>query len=245
MVCPHLDVTACKDKYSKDARILAKLTFTNIWKSLMPSFQFMSSKTDLYKTCEIMKMDIRYASQYEKKLELTNSYLAHLNQAQKEHDYYNANIINAVEDSKHNPNVVSSQILFKSFSEDLVSIVNRFTRINFNVAQRYLNGEGFQYYDFKNYFQAFKKLPHIQKYHHFYFTSQHSGIIFFKDNLDDNYESFTICPFSFNADTPLPTIDAKPLSQKRQEELYKEIAPYIDLPFRSIICSEPKIQNKK
>ncbi|CAG8600851.1 9472_t:CDS:2 [Gigaspora margarita] len=329
-------VQACKDKYGKDAHILAESTFTNIWKSLMPSLQFMSSKTDL---CEL----------------------------QKERNYYNANIINAVEDSKHNPNVVGSQILFKSFSssayiaydwaqnvqipyslqqigalffkslrkvhlfsvcntsnfphtqqmnyvideaempddgkqgqnknnfslffyswlvdrkmydevelnfmipghtkficdgcfglikilyrkskvntvEEVVSIVNHSTRINFNVAQHYLNGEGFQYYNFKNYFQAFKKLPHIQKYHHFYFTSQHPGIVFFKDDLQDNYESFTICPFSFNADTPLPTIDIKPLSQKRQEELYKEIAPYIDLPFCNIICPEPKIQDKK
>ncbi|CAG8497290.1 9232_t:CDS:2, partial [Scutellospora calospora] len=206
----HIEVNydlACKDKYGKDARILAESTFTNIWKSLMPSLQFMSSKTDLCETCEIMKMDIRYTIQYEKKLELTNSYLAHLNRAQKEHDYYNINIINAVEDGKHNPNVVGSQILFKSFS-------------------------------------AFKNLPHIQKYHHFYFTSQHPGIVFFKDDLQDSYESFTIRPFSFNADTLLPTIDVKPLSQKRQEELYKEIAPYIDLPFRNITCPEPKIQDK-
>ncbi|CAG8534288.1 18107_t:CDS:2 [Gigaspora rosea] len=65
------------------------------------------------------------------------------------------------------------------------------------------------------------------------------------DDLQDNYESFTIRPFSFNADTPLPTIDVKPLSQNRQEELYKEIAPYIDLPFRNITCPEPKIQDKK
>ncbi|CAG8593005.1 1388_t:CDS:2 [Dentiscutata erythropus] len=206
-------IQACKDKYSKNARILAESTFTNIWKSLMPSLQFMFSKTDLCEMCEIMKMDIRYASQYEKKLELTNSYLAHLNR------------VNTV--------------------EDVISIVNCSTRINFNVAQRYLNGEGFQYYDFKNYFQAFKKLPHIQKYHHFYFTSQHTGIVFFKDDLQDNYESFTIRLFSFNTDTPLPTIDAKPLSQKRQEELYREIAPYIDLPFRNITCPEPKIQDKK
>ncbi|CAG8826710.1 25299_t:CDS:2, partial [Gigaspora margarita] len=303
-------VHACKDKYGKDICILAKSTFTNIWKSLMPSLQFMSSKTDLCETCEIMKMDIRYATQHEKKLELTNSYLAHLNRAQKECDYYNTNIINAVEDGKHNPNLISSQILFKSFSgsahiaydwaqnvqiphspqqigslyfkssqkvylfgvcntgnfphtqqtnyvideaempddgkqDDIVSIVNRSTRINFNVAQRYFNKEGFQYYNFKNYFQAFKKLPHIQKYHHFYFTLQHPGIVFFKNDLQDNYECFTICPFSFNADTSLLTIDAKPLSLKRQQELYKEIAPYIDLPFRNITCPEPKIQDKK
>ncbi|CAG8729550.1 17636_t:CDS:2, partial [Dentiscutata erythropus] len=133
-------VQACKDKYGKDVRILAESTFTNIWKLLMPSLQFMSLKTDL---CETV---------------------------QKERGYYNANIINAVEGGKHNPNVIGSQISFKSFSDD----------------------------------------------------------------LQDNYESFTVRPFSFNADTPLPTIDVKPLSQKRQEELYKEITPYIDLPFHNI-----------
>ncbi|CAG8842968.1 13584_t:CDS:1, partial [Gigaspora margarita] len=57
---------ACKNKYGNDTHILAESTFTNIWKSLMLSLQFMSSKTDLCETCEIMKIDIRYTTQYEK-----------------------------------------------------------------------------------------------------------------------------------------------------------------------------------
>ncbi|CAG8826919.1 1661_t:CDS:2, partial [Dentiscutata erythropus] len=66
-------VQAYKDKHGKDVRVLAESTFTNIWKSLMPSLQFMSAKTDLCET-------------------------SHLNRTQEEHNYYNANIMNAIED---------------------------------------------------------------------------------------------------------------------------------------------------
>ncbi|CAG8782298.1 25706_t:CDS:2, partial [Gigaspora margarita] len=83
--------------------------------SLMPSLQFMTPKSDLCDTCKMMKMDIQYTTQYEKKLELTKNFLAHLNRAQEEYDYYNINIVNTIEDSKHNQNIVGSQVLFKSF----------------------------------------------------------------------------------------------------------------------------------
>jgi hypothetical protein len=124
--------------------------------------------------------------------------------------------------------------------DDVVSIINRSTTNNFNVAQRYLNGEGFQYYNFKNHFQNFKKLLNIQKYHHFYFSSQHPGIVFYKDKLENNYEKATIRTIFYDTNILPPTISFRPLSLKRQEELYKEIAPYVDLPFREITCSKPK-----
>ncbi|CAG8759648.1 9945_t:CDS:2, partial [Ambispora leptoticha] len=87
-----------KDEYGNDICVIAKSTFTNVWKALILSLQFMSPKSDLCKTCKTMKMDIQYATQYEKKLELTENYLAHLSCAQKERDYYNNNIVKAVED---------------------------------------------------------------------------------------------------------------------------------------------------
>ncbi|CAG8840539.1 44639_t:CDS:2, partial [Gigaspora margarita] len=59
-------VKAYKDKYREDVRVIAESTFTNIWKALIPSFQFMSPKSDLYKTCKLMKMDIQYAVQHKK-----------------------------------------------------------------------------------------------------------------------------------------------------------------------------------
>ncbi|CAG8801562.1 24416_t:CDS:1, partial [Dentiscutata erythropus] len=91
-------VQAYKDKYGNNIRVMSKTTFISIWKILIPSLQFMSLKSDLCETCEIIKMDIQHAMQHEKKIELTNNYLAHLNRAQKERDYYNANIKNAIED---------------------------------------------------------------------------------------------------------------------------------------------------
>ncbi|CAG8475198.1 35724_t:CDS:2 [Gigaspora margarita] len=240
-------VQASKDKYGKEknVHVIAESTFTN----------------------------------HEKKLELTENYLAHLNRTQKERDYYNNNIIKAVEDGKHNQ--ITEQVgtlYFKSprkvhlfgvcntgnfphtqqtnyiideaempddvnTIDDVVSIVNRSTTVNLNIAQRYLNGEGFHYHDFKTYFQLFKKLPNIQKYQHFYFTSQYPGVISYKDSLEDNYKTFIVRSFSFDANVLPPTINTKPLSFKRQEELYKEIAPhvdYVDLPFCDITCPKPE-----
>ncbi|CAG8572037.1 17505_t:CDS:2 [Dentiscutata erythropus] len=151
-------------------------------------------------------MKIQYATQYKKKLEFTNNYLAHLSHAQKEHDYYNINIKNAVDDSKYNQNIISFQESFKTFNATMhitydwaqntnyiiddaempnnVSTINRSTSINFNFAQYFLDREGFQYYNFKIYFEAFKKLLNIQKYYHFYFTSQNPGVVFYKDDLE-------------------------------------------------------------
>ena len=62
-----------------------------------------------------MKLDIQYAIEYEKKLAITENYLAHLNRAKQEYDYYNVNITCAVENGKHNSNIIGSQILFKTF----------------------------------------------------------------------------------------------------------------------------------
>ncbi|GBC53895.1 hypothetical protein GLOIN_2v1769618 [Rhizophagus irregularis DAOM 181602=DAOM 197198] len=392
-------VNAYKDKYGAETRVMVKQTFINIWKSLMQSLQFMSPKSDLCENCELMKMDIRYIIQHEKKLESTENYLAHLKRAQQERDYYNSNIALAIEDGRNNSNPSGSQILFKTFEgsahiaydwaqnvqiphspqqvgslffksprkvhlfgvcntgnypntqqinyvidegemaddgkqgkganctlslvlhaiqkynrgekklivacdncvgqnknnftlffyswlidrgiydeielnfmipghtkficdgcfglikilyrksivntvDDVVSIINRSTTNNFNIAQRYLNGKGFQYYDFKSHFQMFKKLPNIQKYHHFYFSSQHPGVVFYKDKLEDVYEKTTIRTFSYAINILPPIIASRPLSLKRQEELYKEIAPYVDVPFREITCPKPELQNE-
>jgi hypothetical protein len=89
----------------------------------------------------------------------------------------------------------------------------------------------------------FKRLPNIQKYYHFYFTSQHPGIVFYKDRLEDDYKNTIVRNFSFNFNTILFTINVRLLFLKRQEELYKEIAPYVELPFRNITC--PKLSEQE
>ena len=123
--------------------------------------------------------------------------------------------------------------------DDVVSIINRSTTVHLNTSQRYLNGEGFQYYNFKDYFQMFKKLPNIQKYHHFYFISQHPRVVFYKDRPEDDYKNAIVRNFSFDFNITPFTINVRSLSLKRQEELYKEIASYVELPFHSITCPKP------
>jgi predicted GTPase len=84
----------------------------------------------------------------------------------------------------------------------------------------------------------FKRLPNIQKYYHFYFTSQHPRIVFYKNRLEDDYKNAIVRNFSFDFNTIPFTINVRSLSLKRQKESYKEIAPYIELPFRNITCSK-------
>src|SRR5947208_4981210 len=82
-------VQAYKYEHESEIRIIAKSTFINIWKNLMPSLQFMSPKSDLCETCKKIKMEIQYTTTQEKKLAITENYLAHLNRAKQERDHYN------------------------------------------------------------------------------------------------------------------------------------------------------------
>lgn len=390
-------IQAYKEKHGEEKCVVSETTFRRTWKSLMPSLQFMSPKSDLCEICETMKLEIQHITEHEKKISATENFLAHLDRAKQERNCYNTNIKRAVEDGKRNPNKTKTQISFKSFEgsahitydwaqnvhvpyspqqvgtlffksprkvhlfgvcntgnfphteqtnyvidegempddgklgkgvnctislvwhaiqkynhgerkliitcdncvgqnknnyflffyswlidrgmyeevemnfmipghtkficdscfglikifyrkskintvDDVVSIVNNSTTVHLNTSQRYLNGEGFQYYNFKDYFQKFKKIPNIQKYHHFYFTSQRPGVVFYKDRLEDSYKETTVRNFSFNFNIQPSIINTRPLSLKRQEELYKEIAPYVDLPFRNITCPKPNEQ---
>lgn len=60
-------MTAYKDKYGIETRVIVESTFTKIWKVLMPELQFMSPKSDLCETCETLKMNIQYVTEHEKK----------------------------------------------------------------------------------------------------------------------------------------------------------------------------------
>ncbi|GES99390.1 hypothetical protein GLOIN_2v1484099 [Rhizophagus clarus] len=62
-----------------------------------------------------MKLEIQHITEHEKKISATENFLAHLDHAKQEHNYYNTNIICAVEDGKRNPNKTITQISFKSF----------------------------------------------------------------------------------------------------------------------------------
>ncbi|CAG8801957.1 38540_t:CDS:2, partial [Gigaspora margarita] len=312
-------IQAFKVEHKNETRIIAESTFTKLWKTLIPLLQFMSPKSDLCEVCETMKLEIQYTTEHEKKIEITENYLKHLNRAKQERDYYNANIKLAIDDSNRNSNNLSkTKQQFKSFEgcahiaydwaqnllvpyspqqigslffkssrkvhlfgvcnignyphteqtnytideaempndrqnknnyslffyswlidrgiydeielnfmipghtkficnscfglikilyrkskvntvDDVISIINHSTLVNLNTAQCYLNGYGFQYYNFKVHFQNFKKLSNIQSYQHFYFTSQHPRVVFYKDKIEDDYKNTTIRSFFFDS----------------------------------------------
>ncbi|CAG8721546.1 9640_t:CDS:1, partial [Funneliformis mosseae] len=64
-------------------------------------------------------------------------------------------------------------------------------------------------------------------------------VVCYKDRLEDDYKKITIRSFSYDSSILPSKISIRPLSLKRQEELYKEIAPYVDLPYRDITCPKP------
>ena len=81
----------------------------------------MSPKSDLCETYEKSKLEIQYITEHEKKLTITEKYLAHLNRAKEEREYYNSNIMCAVEDGKCNSNRTKSksQVMFKTFNSSI------------------------------------------------------------------------------------------------------------------------------
>ncbi|PKK58171.1 hypothetical protein RhiirC2_796754, partial [Rhizophagus irregularis] len=95
-------VQAYKEKHESEICVMVESTFVKIWESLIPSFQFMSSKSNLCENCKTMKMDIQYTIQHEKKLDFTENYLNHLKHAQQD---------------KNNPKPSESQTLYKTFKE--------------------------------------------------------------------------------------------------------------------------------
>lgn len=74
----HYYVQAFKEEYEEEKHMICESTFRNIWRSLMPSLQFMSPKSDLCETCKTMKLELQYIIEYEKKISATENYLAHL-----------------------------------------------------------------------------------------------------------------------------------------------------------------------
>ncbi|PKY60981.1 hypothetical protein RhiirA4_485363 [Rhizophagus irregularis] len=258
----HDYVQTYKEKHEPEIHVMVESTFVKIWKSLIPSLQFMFPKSDFPRKVHIfgvcntgnfphtqqinyiidkgeMPDDGKQGKGVNYTLSLGLHAIQKYNRGEKklivtcDNCLIDRNIYDEVELNFMIPGHTKFicdgcfgliKVLYRKSKvntiDDIVSIVNRSTANSFNVAQRYLNGEGFQYYDFKKHFQRFKKLPLIQKYHHFYFSSRNPEVIFYKDRLEDNYEKATV------------------------QELYKEIAPYVDIPFRNITCPKLEIQNK-
>jgi hypothetical protein len=76
--------------------------------------------------------------------------------------------------------------------DDFVKVVEKSSPAGLNKTQRYENGKGFQYFDFKVLEKYFKKLPNIAKYHHFHFSADKLGVVRVKEFIGSPFEEFDL-----------------------------------------------------
>ena len=118
----------------------------------------------------------------------------------------------------------------------------------FNKVQRYENGQGFQYYDFKVLEKYFKKLPNIGKYHHFLISADNLEVVKVQEFANGNYEEFNLWKDPSKIvesieeikNLTFPILTPEPLSLERQEYLYKNVYSLVGEGFREGICLVPK-----
>ena|SRR5438034_10573115 len=71
--------------------------------------------------------------------------------------------------------------------EDFVEVVKNSSPAGLNKVQRYENGQGFQYFNFKVLEKYFKKLLGIAKYHHFLFSADNLGVVKVQEFADNPF----------------------------------------------------------
>ncbi|CAG8628829.1 24014_t:CDS:2, partial [Cetraspora pellucida] len=140
----------------------------------------------------------------------------------QECNYYNANIKLAINDSNQNPNITNTKIQVKTF--------NNCAYIAYDWAQNVLV-LNYPYTEQTNYIIDEAEMPDNSK--------KKKGVVFYKDKIEDDYKNTVIQSFFFDSNILSLIINTKSLTSKRQKELYKEILPYVELPYRDITC--PKL----
>ena len=120
-----------------------------------------------------------------------------------------------------------------------------------NKVQCYENGQGFQYFDFKEAFEKFfKKLPNINKYHHFLIESSNLGVVKVQEFANGDFIEIDLWKDKGRIienireikNLAFHVLKPKPLSLERQQYLYKKIRPLLPekywntLPLPSLQC---------
>ncbi|CAG8688113.1 21019_t:CDS:2 [Cetraspora pellucida] len=99
-------------EYSLDERIYSNTVYHDYIQAFKAEYP---NKTHIIAESTFTKLDIQYANEQEKKIEIIENYLADLNLAKEEHDYYNANIKLVINDGTCNLN--QTNIEFKFFND--------------------------------------------------------------------------------------------------------------------------------
>jgi hypothetical protein len=76
--------------------------------------------------------------------------------------------------------------------EDFVEVVKKSSPKGLNKVQCYDEGKEFQYFDFKVLEKFFTKLPKINRYHHFYFSSNDPGVVRVQEFANEPFREFNL-----------------------------------------------------
>src|SRR5215475_14161159 len=113
--------------------------------------------------------------------------------------------------------------------DHIVNVIKKSNITKLNKARRYNDDEGFQYYDIISSLETyFKKLPGLQKFQHFLFTSANPGIIKAQEAAGGPFGEFKLLKSGkFEASKlvekiktlSFPVLKPPPMELKRQEYL--------------------------
>ena len=131
----------------------------------------------------------------------------------------------------------------------IVEVVKKSSTAGLNKAQRYDNGNGFQYLDLNSVLGIFfKKLSGLQKCQHFVFEAARPGIVKAQLVANGSFTEFNLLK-TRKANVSEITKEIKsfsililtpsPLDHKRQEYLYHNIRPFVRDEFKDITCPRP------
>ncbi|CAG8686499.1 15724_t:CDS:2 [Cetraspora pellucida] len=206
----------------EDYKAMAFSTFHQIWNEIAPDIRFMSKASDLCDKCEQLRANIHTTDNIDNKQKYQAEYNLHRAAATIERQYYNENIE--------------------------ITIINQSKKDGSNIAVKYdkKNKIEWNYYDFETFFKPyFIKCNGIRTYRHFYFYHDQPGKVFM--TLEPNglkKEAIIRNNLSFDPHKPLNTISLKPISLKRQTQLFKDIRPYVHDPYKDELCFAPNENNE-
>jgi hypothetical protein len=135
--------------------------------------------------------------------------------------------------------------------DHVVEVVKRSSISGLNKARRYNGREAFQYYDIlSGLVTFFRKLPGMQRFQHFLFTSASPGVVQAQEVANGPFQEFKLSKASrFEAVKAIEKIKAlsfpvlmpPPMKYERQDYLYNYIRPFVRDEFKDVTCPKPVV----
>ena len=139
--------------------------------------------------------------------------------------------------------------------DHIADVVKGSSIARLNKARRYNGRDGFQYFDIISGLETyFKKLPGLQKFQHFLFTSANPGIVKAQGIANGPFQEFKLLKIGKSEVSTVigkikalsfPELVPPPMELKRQEYLYRNIRPFVRDEFKDTTCPRPTYSDNK